>query len=163
MEVPGIASSEESDESLIGLFLGGDEAAFERLVVRYRQRIYRLARRLSGTDSDAQDVTQETFILLYRKLSTFRGESKFSTWLYRVATNVAFMGRRARSRRKTESLDSFAPRFNEDGTHAATPAELSVPCRLDEILDRKALAEKAQAAVDRLPDLYRKAFVLRDL
>jgi RNA polymerase sigma-70 factor (ECF subfamily) len=156
-------ASEPSDEVLVGLFLGGDEMAFERLVVRHRNLVYRLARRLLGNESDAQDTTQETFIQVYRKLSSFRGDSRFSTWLYRIATNAALMRRRARSRRPTEPLDAFAPRFDEAGKHAATAAELGVPNRLDETIDAKALAEKVQAAVDRLPDLYRRPFVLRDL
>lgn len=157
------AGSETPDEFLVGLFLAGDEMAFERLVVRHRQRVYRLARRLLGDEADAQDVTQETFIQVYRKLSSFRNESRFSTWLYRIATNAALMRRRAHSRRPTESLDSFAPRFDDAGTHAATAAELSVPSLLEETLDAKILAERVQAAVDRLPDLYRRPFILRDL
>lgn len=157
------AGSEASDEFLVGRFLAGEEMAFERLVVRHRQRIYRLARRLLGDESDAQDVTQETFIQVYRKLGSFRNESRFSTWLYRIATNAALMRRRAHARHSFESLDSFAPRFDDKGTHAASPAELSVPSRLEETLDARILAEKVQAAVDRLPDLYRRPFVLRDL
>jgi RNA polymerase sigma-70 factor (ECF subfamily) len=156
-------ASETPDEELALLFLAGDEMAFERLVVRHRQRVYRLARRLLGDDSDAQDVTQETFIQVYRKLSSFRGDSRFSTWLYRIATNAALMRKRADSRRPTESLDSFAPRFDEAGLHAATVAELSAPGLLEETLDARVLAERVQAAVDRLPDLYRRPFVLRDL
>ena len=157
------AGSETPDEFLVGLFLAGDEMAFERLVVRHRQRVFRLARRLLGDESDAQDVTQETFIQVYRKLSSFRHESLFSTWLYRIATNAALMRRRAHSRRRTESLDSFEPRFDDTGTHAATAAELSIPSLLEEALDARILAERVQAAVDRLPDLYRRPFVLRDL
>jgi RNA polymerase sigma-70 factor (ECF subfamily) len=163
MSAPESAGPEPSDEMLVGLLLGGDDTAFERLVVRYRRLVYRLARRLLGNESDAQDITQETFIQVYRKLASFRGEARFSTWLYRIATNAALMRRRAHSRRPTESLDSFAPRFDEAGKHAATAAELSVPNRLDETLDAEALAHKVQAAVDRLPDLYRRPFVLRDL
>jgi RNA polymerase sigma-70 factor (ECF subfamily) len=157
------AVPEPSDEVLVGLFLGGDEMAFERLVVRHRHLVYRLARRLLGNESDAQDITQVTFLQVYRKLSSFRGHSRFSTWLYRIATNAALMRRRARSRRPTEPLDSFAPRFDEAGKHASTAAELSVPSRLEESLDAQVLAAKVQRAVDRLPDLYRRAFVLRDL
>lgn len=157
------AGPEASDESLVGSFLAGDEMAFERLVVRHRQRVYRLARRLLGSEAEAQDATQETFIQVYRKASSFRNESRFATWLYRIATNAALMRRRAHARRPVESLDSFAPRFDESGRHAASAAELSVPNFLEEGLDARALARKVQAAVDRLPDLYRRPFVLRDL
>jgi RNA polymerase sigma-70 factor (ECF subfamily) len=73
------------------------------------------------------------------------------------------MHRRAQSRRPTEPLDGFLPRFDRDGAHAATPAQLRVVSELDERLDIAALAGHARAAMARLPDLYREAFVLRDL
>jgi RNA polymerase sigma-70 factor (ECF subfamily) len=73
------------------------------------------------------------------------------------------MHRRARQRRPTESLEEFLPRFDENGQHAPEAVELRVASRADELLDGKLLAEKAQAALERLPDLYREAFVLRDL
>jgi RNA polymerase sigma-70 factor (ECF subfamily) len=87
----------------------------------------------------------------------------FGTWIYRVATNAALMHRRARARRPAEPLEAFLPRFDADGRHLGTPAELQVASRADELLDRQFLAEKARAVIARLPDLYRDAFVLRDL
>ena len=69
----------------------------------------------------------------------------------------------ARARRPAESLDMFLPQFDADGRHAQTPDALRVVCRVDELLDRQALAERARAAIDRLPDAYRTPFVLRDL
>jgi len=73
------------------------------------------------------------------------------------------MHRRARRRRPVESLESFLPEFDAAGRHRHPPAELQVAARADELLDRHFLAEHATAALDRLPDLYRSAFVLRDL
>ena len=73
------------------------------------------------------------------------------------------MHRRARRRRPTESLEEFLPRFDEHGQHVPEAAELEVASRIDDLLDGKLLAEQAQAALGRLPDLYRAAFVLRDL
>ena len=154
--------SEASDEALAARAAAGDDSAFESLVVRYQHRVFRLACRLTN-ETDAPDVLQDTFLQVYRHLATFRGESQFSTWLYRIATNVGLMHRRARARRPAESLDVFLPRFDADGRHVHTPAALRIASRADELLDRQALAEKAQAPVERLPDLYREAFVLRDL
>jgi len=154
--------SESSDEALAARAAAGDDSAFEWLVVRYQQRVFRLACRLTD-ETEAPDVLQDTFLQVYRHLPTFRGESQFSTWLYRIATNVALMHRRARARRPAESLDVFLPRFDADGRHVHTPAALRIASRVDELLDQQALAEKAQAAIERLPDLYREAFVLRDL
>ncbi len=154
--------SESSDEALAARAAAGDDSAFEWLVVRYQHRVFRLACRLTN-ETDAPDVLQDTFLQVYRHLPTFRGESQFSTWLYRIATNVGLMHRRARARRPAESLDVFLPRYDADGRHVHTPAALRIASRVDELLDRQALAEKAQAAIERLPDLYREAFVLRDL
>ena len=159
MIVPAV---ESSDETLAARAADGDDAAFETLVRRYQHRVYRLACRLTS-QTDAPDVLQETFLQVYRNLHTFRGDAQFSTWLYRIATNAGLMHRRARARRPAESLEKFMPRFDADGRHAQTPDALQIASRVDELLDRQALAEKAQAAIDRLPDLYREAFVLRDL
>jgi RNA polymerase sigma-70 factor (ECF subfamily) len=151
------------DEALAARAAAGDEAAFEELVTRYQARVFRLARRLTGSEDDAADVLQETFLQVYRGLAGFRGESRFGTWLYRVATNAALMLRRARSRRPAESLEAFLPRFDAAGAHAATPADLQVAAHADRLIDRQVLVEMAWTGIERLPDLYREAFVLRDL
>ncbi|HEY7515450.1 MAG TPA: sigma-70 family RNA polymerase sigma factor [Vicinamibacteria bacterium] len=153
---------DEDDESLAVRAAAGEETAFEELVSRYRSRVYRLACRLTS-EAEAKDVLQETFLAVYRGLPAFRGSARLRTWLYRIATNAALMHRRARARRPTESLEAFLPRFDGDGVHAAEPADLLAASRADELLDRKLLAEKARAGLQRLPDLYRDAFVLRDL
>ena len=154
--------AEPSDEALAARAAAGDDSAFETIVGRYQARVYRLACRLTS-DTDAPDVLQETFLQVYRHLSSFRGDSRFGTWLYRIATNAGLMHRRARARRPAEPLDAYLPRFDAHGKHAATPAELQVASRADEVLDRQVLAEKARDVIARLPDLYRDPFVLRDL
>ena len=159
MAVPAL---EPSDDALAARAAAGDGSAFEALVVRYQQRVFRLACRLTS-DTDAPDIAQETFLQAYRGLSTFRGEAKFSTWLYRIATNASLMWRRTHARRPAEPLDAFMPRFDADGRLEETPDALRVACHVDEVLDRQVLAMKAHAAIERLPDLYREAFVLRDL
>jgi RNA polymerase sigma-70 factor (ECF subfamily) len=158
----GVPTAEPGDEALAARAAAGDDSAFEALVGRYQTRIFRLACRLTS-DTDAPDVLQDTFLQAYRHLPSFRGESQFGTWLYRIATNAALMHRRASARRPAESLDLFMPQFDANGRHAATPAELQVASRADELLDRQFLAGKARDVIARLPDLYRDAFVLRDL
>jgi len=129
---------------------------------RYQERVYRLSRRLTGDPADAEDALQETFLLVLRRLSTFRGESRFSTWLYRIATNSALMTRRGRARRRSEPLGDYLPRFDRQGRHRRD-VDHGRAARADEILERRRLAETLQAALARLPGLYRAAFVLRDL
>ena len=157
-----VPTAEPSDEALAARAADGDDRAFEDIVERYQGRLYRLVCRLTS-DTDAPDVLQETFLQVYRHLSSFRGDSRFATWVYRIATNAALMHRRARTRRPSESLDAFLPCFDANGLHRGTPAELQAASRVDELLDRRTLAISARGALARLPDLYRDAFVLRDL
>lgn len=159
MSVP---TAEPSDEMLAVRAAAGDDRAFETIVDRYQGRVFRMACRLTS-DTDAPDVLQETFLQVWRHLAAFRGESRFGTWLYRIATNAALMHRRAGARRPTESLEAFLPRFDAHGVHVGTPAELQVASQANDLLDRQFLAARARAAVAQLPDLYRDAFVLRDL
>jgi RNA polymerase sigma-70 factor (ECF subfamily) len=158
----GRVNLDPSDESLAAGAAAGDAASFATLVGRYQDRVYRLACRLTS-ETDAADILQETFLRAFRSVSSFRGEARFGTWLYRIATNVCLMHRRTAARRPTESLEPFLPRFDEAGRHAATPDALRVVCRAEELLDRATLASKAREGLARLPDIYRDAFVLRDL
>ena len=155
--------AEVADEALVVRAAAGDTAAFEALVSRHEARVYRLACRLTGSETDAQDVLQDAFLAAYRSLPSFRGAARFSTWLYRITTNTALMHRRARRRRPTESLEEFLPQFDAYGQHAPEVAELRAASQADARLDEKLLAEQMRAALGRLPDLYRDAFVLRDL
>jgi RNA polymerase sigma-70 factor, ECF subfamily len=157
-----VPAADSSDETLAARAAAGDDSAFEELVRRYQARVYRLACRIT-TDTEAPDVLQDTFLQVYRHLPSFRGESQFGTWVYRIAMNAALMHRRSRGQRPGDSLESFLPEFDADGRHTATPAELQVTARAEETLDRQFLAAKARDGIARLPELYRDAFVLRDL
>src|SRR3990172_12426718 len=108
MPVPG---EETTDGVLAVRAVAGDEPAFEDLVRRYQARVYRLAVRLTGNDGDAQDALQETFLQVYRSLGGFRGEARFSTWLYRVATNAAPRGPRPRRGGPAGARGAVPPRL----------------------------------------------------
>jgi RNA polymerase sigma-70 factor (ECF subfamily) len=153
----------DGDDVLAARAAAGDASAFETLVTRYQARVFGLACRLTGSEPDAADVLQDTFLQVYRHLPAFRGEARFGTWLYRIATNAALMQRRAHARRPAEPLDAFLPAFDEAGVHRATPEQLQVASRVEELIDRRTLADRAREAVDRLPETCRAAFVLRDL
>jgi RNA polymerase sigma-70 factor (ECF subfamily) len=129
---------------------------------RYQARVYRLACRLTN-NTDAGDAVQDTFLQIYQHLNSFRGDARFSTWLYRVATNVCLMRRRAQARRPSEPLNAFLPQFDRHGTHEQSPVYFQRTLHLEERLDRERLATAARDALERLPELYRHAFVLRDL
>ena len=157
-----VPTPEPSDETLASRAAAGDDHAFETIVRRYQARVYRLAGRLTS-ETDAPDVLQETFLQVHRHLPSFRGDARFSTWLYRIATNAGLMHLRARARRPAEPLDAFLPAFDAAGRHCSTPAQLRVVSQAEELIDRQALADRAREGLSLLPDLYREAFVLRDL
>jgi len=142
--------------------LSGEEAAFGEILRRYESRVYALARRLTRSPADAEDVLQDTFVRVYRKLSSFRGEARFSTWLFRVATNCALMLRRRQRRQRTRPLDEYLPVFDGAGRHPRSVLGWST-ARADELLDRRRLARSLRDGLERLPDGYRTALVLRDL
>jgi RNA polymerase sigma-70 factor (ECF subfamily) len=159
----GVLGAEADDEALAKRAAAGDTAAFETIVARYESRVYRLAFRLTGNEADAMDALQDTFLQVYRHLRSFRRESRFGTWLYRIATNAALMHNRVRARQPAESLEAFLPRFDAAGVHLGTPKELHSAATVEELVDRRLLAEKARTAIERLPETYRVAFTLRDL
>lgn len=105
---------DSSERTLIREAARGDEAAFAALMRTHRERVYRVARRVVGSHEAAEDVAQQVFITMFKKLHTFRGDSRLSTWLYRVTTNACYdYLRRQRPATAVEDLDGFPSR---DGT-----------------------------------------------
>ncbi len=113
-----------TDDEMVALALTGQPAAFAQLVQRHSRTVYRVALRMTGNATDAEDVMQETFLQVHRRLDTFLHEAKFSTWLYGIATNAALMHLRARRSRPIERpLADYLPRFDETGTYARLDVE----------------------------------------
>ncbi|MEW6144422.1 MAG: sigma-70 family RNA polymerase sigma factor [Thermodesulfobacteriota bacterium] len=138
----------------------GDEDAFSEIVDRYADRIYKTALRILHNTSDAEDVLQEVFLILATKAGTFRGESKFSTWLYMIAVNASYMRIRADKKIHTNevSLEDYAP-YDETGSLREI-VEKDFSRRPDEeLLGREGLAI-IMNAVNELPDPYRVVFHL---
>ena len=145
------AQSRWHDNELASLAAQGDAAAFEEIHRRYRRLVYAVALRMTGNTADAEDLTQESFISLLRGIGSFRGETAFTTWLYRLTTNQVLMHfRRRRSRPEDLTRDGAIP---ERKTHGAGAAN-SFPA-----VDRIAVAR----AVDALPPGYRTTIILHDL
>ena len=101
----------EQEAAVIQSVLDGDVNAFETLVKEYEKNVYNLALRMTGNSEDAADMSQEAFIKAYNSLSSFRGDSKFSVWLYRIVSNVCLDYLRSRTRKPTVSLSTE----NDDG------------------------------------------------
>ena len=156
--------NELSDEELVKLFVQTkDESAFNELVSRYGDRIFRLALRITHDPNDAEEVLQEVFLTLVGKLDTFRQESKFSTWLYRVATNASYMLIRSEKRKQENELniEDYKP-YNESGKLEGIQVK-DWSDRPDEALLGWESREIIEQAVNDLPLPYRVVFQLRDV
>jgi len=155
-------TSSGDDALLIEAFQRGDKKAFDELVIRHKDRIFNLCYRFLGDYEEANDSAQEAFVKAYGSLNTFRLESAFSTWLYRIAVNACKnkLGSAAyRAKRKTVSLDN--PGNNEDGP---LPMEIQngTPSPLARMEEKEKMA-LVQRALDTLPTEFKMVVTLRDV
>lgn len=157
---PGSAAAQPA---LLDRARAGDPAAFARLVAAHQDRVYRLALRLLDDEQDAEETVQDVFLQVWRRLHAFRGDARFTTWLYRIATNAALMHRRARRRHRDRTIALTLPQFDEAGRHDRLDVNYAVAARVEGLLETEELARAVRAALDQLPDRYRVAFVLCDL
>ena len=146
------------DKELVEKAKRGDQEAFAQLVLDNQNRVYSLALRLSGDREEAADLAQEAFVKAWQGLSAFQGESSFSTWVYRLTTNVCIDHLRKKKRR--EAVEPSVSLDDENNSWAEPSTWEQDPQRLLEQSERgKALAR----AIDQLPDWQREALVLREL
>lgn len=157
-----IARRAERDRDLLDALRSREPMAAERLVDRYGERAYRLARRITGSGPDADEVVQDAFWAVIRKIDSFRGESAFGSWLYRIVANAAYQKTRSRNSRRHEvSLDEVLPLFDGSGHHAA-PVDDWSPYVEDPALQAE-MRMALGAAIDALPAPYRTVLILRDI
>lgn len=146
----------DPDFSLVERCLSGDEAAWESLVRTHTRRVYGFCYRFTGKDSEAQDLTQEVFLRVFRSLKSYRSdEGAFVTWLTRLSRNLLIDHyRRSRQERLTESIEEQLPVIEEKAGTVARP---------DSLLDRREASEALQSALQKLSPDLREAVILRDL
>ena len=140
-------SAPNDDADLVAQCQAGETAAFDVLVERHRRQVYQLCYRFAGNHEDASDLAQDTFFRAYRALGTFKGNSAFGTWLYRVAVNVC-LNRKAGKRLATEPIDERE--FTDRSADGA-----------DRQVIRKERAAVVRAAISQLPDKQRATMILR--
>ena len=148
----------EQEAMIVRKVLQGDVNAFEKLVTEYEKAVYAIAQRMTGNAEDAADMTQETFIKAYNSLSSFRGDSKFSVWLYRIANNVCLDFLRSKSRRPTVSLSA------EDDDGEETQLDIADESQSPELLLESSLTRDAvRRGLDSLPPDYKQILLLREI
>jgi RNA polymerase sigma-70 factor (ECF subfamily) len=151
------------ERDLITAARGGDPGAFGELVRRYEQTVYRYAYKLCRDREKAEETFQDTFINVYRKLGSFDGRSRFSTWLYTIVTNNCLMRHRRRKIREIEeSLDALeSPETSPGGKFAHTIARWEeTPA---DLILKGELRAQIERAIGKLPPDYRIVFTLRDM
>jgi len=155
-----VSSQATIDEStLVAQAREGDTVAFGELVRRYEGKIFRLAQHITQNREDAEDVLQETFLKAYEHLDQFQGNSKFYTWIVRIAVNQALMKLRRRKSDRSVSLDETID-TGEDNIVREIAAWGEDP---EERFSREELGELLDSAIKGLEPPYRSVFVLRDI
>ncbi len=150
--------TQEQELKLIRRVQAGDAEAFEKLMLAHEKAVFNLALRMTENREDAEDVSQEAFLKAYRSLSDFRGESKFSVWLYRIVSNVCLDFLRRKRRRPSASLTAE----DDEGEEVQwdVPDERYTPERL---LERKLTQEAVRKGLAALPENQRKILLLREI
>jgi len=160
---PSCGEPVDTDAILVQQCRNNDVAAFEALVNRYKNKVYNFVYRMVGNPDDAEDVTQEVFLKVYKRIQYFRGESSFQTWLFRIATNQCVDRSRKLKRGIQQTVSLYeTPDDNDDssGTQREIPDNEADPLRY---VTREELRQVVQEGLARLSDKLRAVLVLYDI
>jgi len=150
-----VLASGISEQEAIERAQQGDPECFEALYGLHKRRVYSLCLRMTGNTAEAEDLTQEAFLQLYRKIGTFRGESAFSTWLHRLSVNVVLMRLRKKGLPEVSLEETLEPQQEDGPRKDVRPVDNVLAGSIDRV--------KLQRAVDSLPPGYRIVFILHDV
>lgn len=148
-----------SDEELVERFIGGETDSFPMLVERYEARVYSIVYGIIGSRDEAEDLSQEVFIKVYKNLRHFKGKSKFYTWLYRITVNVCLSAQRKKSQ------SSRIISMSRLSGVSANPGEVELADETfspQKVFKNRELASKIQSAINSLPGILRITFILRE-
>ena len=148
-----------TDEELLKLSIEENFEAFEELVIRYENRVYRLGLKMLKSPQDAEDMLQKTFLSVFENMDKFRGDSKVSSWIFRIATNHALMKLRKEKGKQTDSLDSPLELGHESFHRQVADENTDV----SKMYETKEFMKLLEQAISELPDIYRLVFILRDV
>ena len=149
----------QEELEIVQRVLSGDTEAFEALVLEHQNKVYSLALRMVGNEEDARDMAQEAFIRAYGSLAGFRGDSKFSVWLYRLTSNICIDFLRSRGKKRTVSM-TWAGDEGEDAGELEIPDETWSP---ENQLERSLTRESVRRGLESLSPQYREILLLREI
>jgi RNA polymerase sigma-70 factor (ECF subfamily) len=151
------------DQHILQLLKNGDPSAAQQLVDVFGDRVYGLSLRILASEEDAKEATQETFLNIWRKWDTFREKSKFSSWVYRISANQAYMKLRKKLKRNKEiSFDQLGPQ-NHSGNKLGIDSIAGKSVPPDKAMERDELRKLIEKAVNSLKPGYRTAYFLKDI
>ncbi|SFU52774.1 RNA polymerase, sigma-24 subunit, RpoE [Nitrosomonas eutropha] len=153
-------SDREIDQQLVERVQQGDKRAFDLLVIKYQRRLARLLSRFVRDPAEVEDITQETFIKAYRALASFRGDSAFYTWLYRIGVNTAKNFLVSQGRKQPVTITGFDAEDAENFEGADQLREVNTP---ESELMGKQVAQTVNQALEALPEELRTAITLREI
>ena len=156
-------SRTEKDKELIERFKNGDESAFEELVRDYAPKAFQIAFGLIGNTPDAEEVAQDAFIKVHKNLEKFRGDSAFSTWFYRIITNLSrnkYHWNRRRGRDVNRSISEKNPHNEDSGVDYEIPDSAMKP---DRLLERRETESTLMEQIEKLPEKLREVIILRHI
>jgi RNA polymerase sigma-70 factor (ECF subfamily) len=151
-----------SDKQIVTRLQAGDENIFNDILSQYEGKVYGLALKFTRSEQDAEEVLQDTFLAVYKKIAGFEGRSAFSSWLYRITINYALMKLRKNKSNPTDYFENYA---NEKAgaVYGIYPPSSDWTQTPDEVLLNAELRHKIELALDRLPPKYKTVFLLRDV
>jgi len=149
----------QKDSELVAAFQKGDKEAYIELVHRYTEKVHNLAMRITRSEQDTEEILQDVFITIYRKINTFQGKSAFSSWLYRITANTAFMKLRQRRKHSAISLSDVGHSIADSHFYGSR----SDTCDTNYLSARHELRAMLEEAVNKLPEEYKTIFILRDV
>ena len=155
------AETKELEERLVKELKEGKIEAFDEIVSLFQRKIYSLSFNLTRNQMDAQDVTQEVLLTIFKKVDTFLGKSAFSSWVYRITINASYMKLRSRKKDQFVSMDDVLPSFNGSGFQQERIQDWTE--RTDASMYANETKETIEKAVEQLPEKEKVVFLLRDV
>jgi len=150
----------DSEKQLIKKAQSGDSHAFEQLIKKHEVKIYNLLLGMTGNKAAAEDLFQETFLTAWRKMGAFRGDSEFSSWLYRIAFNNVLMKRRKKKKINTVSIDTPVTIYGKETNRDFADDWSKSPAAT---LENDELKDHINKAIKKLPEKYKEVLILRDV
>ena len=154
---PGYILEMDADDALVKKARNGDMDAFEELVRKYESKVYGITSRMLSYSEDAKDAAQDTFLKAYRSINNFRGDSKFSTWLYRITNNVCLDYLRKHDRR------ALSLSVDDDGNGESRIVDIASEINVEEAVEGAEFSSLVQKAIDKLPLQHKAMIVMRDV